>query len=320
MSALTGVGPSIASGNHVCSGICADFATAPPSSPSATRFATVELNSPPRIPKSSELPSLIRRKKASAIVASPIAFITNAFLAAALLVVAVHVADRVPDDQPADAADDQHHEDRERVDQHREAGLVRAAGDPRPGGREELALGGVAAEQADERRQRAAEGDEARRRRQVAGGAARESRPPECDQARRSERREQADPGAPDHQPRRVLSRSTSSVTCLRFSATTRPRPTTTSDAATAITASAKICPPPSPRLRAKPIRARFAPLSMISSDSRTISGLRRSSTPSAPVANRKPATHRYQATSGPSSAITATAPRQRRGASARRG
>src|SRR5947208_13418081 len=39
----------------------------------------------------------------------------------------------------------------------------------------------------------------------------------------------------------------------------------------------------------------------MISSDSRTISGLRRSRTPSAPVPNKKPATARYQATSGPS-------------------
>src|SRR5919197_571171 len=39
----------------------------------------------------------------------------------------------------------------------------------------------------------------------------------------------------------------------------------------------------------------------MISSESRTISGLRRSSSPSAPVANRKPATQRYQAMLGPS-------------------
>src|SRR5437867_13016493 len=38
----------------------------------------------------------------------------------------------------------------------------------------------------------------------------------------------------------------------------------------------------------------------MISSDSRTISGFRRSSTPSAPVEKRNAATARYQATSGP--------------------
>ncbi len=84
MRALTGVGPSIASGSQVWSGICADLATAPPSSPSATRLATVELNWPPRIPNSSEFPFWIRRKNASAIVASPIAFITNAFFAAAM--------------------------------------------------------------------------------------------------------------------------------------------------------------------------------------------------------------------------------------------
>src|SRR5437867_2693462 len=41
-------------------------------------------------------------------------------------------------------------------------------------------------------------------------------------------------------------------------------------------------------------------PASMISSDRRTISGLRRSSTPSAPVANRNADTPRYQAMSGP--------------------
>src|SRR6266545_2672109 len=70
--------------SQVWSGNCADFATAPPSSPSATRFATVELYSPPRMPNSSEPAFLISRKNASAIVASPIAFMTNAFFAAAI--------------------------------------------------------------------------------------------------------------------------------------------------------------------------------------------------------------------------------------------
>ena len=40
---------------------------------------------------------------------------------AALLLVAVHVADRVEDDQPADAADDQHHHRAQRVDQQLQA-------------------------------------------------------------------------------------------------------------------------------------------------------------------------------------------------------
>ena len=86
ISALTGVGPSIASGSHVCSGSCADFATAPPSSPSATSTSTVWL-SPPAFAnttsKSSEPVFWISRKKASAMVASPTAFMMNAFLAAA---------------------------------------------------------------------------------------------------------------------------------------------------------------------------------------------------------------------------------------------
>ena len=86
ISALTGVGPSIASGSQVWSGSCADFATAPPSNPSAIRL----LAQPPNEPacgktrsKSSEPVRWINRKSASAIVASPIAFITKAFFAAA---------------------------------------------------------------------------------------------------------------------------------------------------------------------------------------------------------------------------------------------
>ncbi len=86
MSAETGVGPSIASGSHVCSGICADFATAPPRSPSATRF-TVVSDMPSTFAKTAENSSApvyqISSTAASAKVASPIAFITNAFFAAA---------------------------------------------------------------------------------------------------------------------------------------------------------------------------------------------------------------------------------------------
>ena len=87
MRALTGVGPSIASGSQVWSGSCADFATAPPSSPSATRFTAHEPSAPPA--QSNELSNVsepvrwMSRKKASAIVASPNAFMMNAFFAAA---------------------------------------------------------------------------------------------------------------------------------------------------------------------------------------------------------------------------------------------
>ena len=86
ISAETGVGPSIASGSQVWSGIWADLATAPPRRPSATRLTAVCES--PAAPsneawKSSVPVCHIRTKNASAIVASPNAFITNAFFAAA---------------------------------------------------------------------------------------------------------------------------------------------------------------------------------------------------------------------------------------------
>src|SRR5919204_2291834 len=100
--------------------------------------------------------------------------------------------------------------------------------------------------------------------------------------------------------PRSVLSLSTSSSMWRRPSATIMPRPTTTSDAATAITAIANTWPSSWPSRRANAISARFAPLSMISTDSRMISGLRRRKTPSAPVTKSVVARIRYQTTSGP--------------------
>ena len=44
IKALTGVGPSIASGNHVCSGNCADFPTAPANIPSDSHVAAKAVN------------------------------------------------------------------------------------------------------------------------------------------------------------------------------------------------------------------------------------------------------------------------------------
>ncbi len=86
MRAETGVGPSIASGSHVWSGICADLATAPPSRPSAMRLTIVD-GSPSTSSKTATYSSVpvsqISRTSASANVASPIAFMTNAFFAAA---------------------------------------------------------------------------------------------------------------------------------------------------------------------------------------------------------------------------------------------
>ena len=42
ISALTGVGPAIASGSHVCSGSCADLPSAPPSSSAAAATAMLD--------------------------------------------------------------------------------------------------------------------------------------------------------------------------------------------------------------------------------------------------------------------------------------
>src|SRR3954451_11426588 len=100
--------------------------------------------------------------------------------------------------------------------------------------------------------------------------------------------------------PRSVLSLSTSSSRLRRPIATIRPRPTTTSEAAIAITAIANTWPSSWPRRRTNTIRARLTPLSMISTESRMISGLRLTRTPTAPVTNSRAATTRYQPMSGP--------------------
>ena len=83
----TGVGPSMASGSQVWSGSWADLATAPTSSPSATRLASVDPCDHgwwgESMTEKSVVPaSLTMKNTAMAIPTSPIAFITNAFLAA----------------------------------------------------------------------------------------------------------------------------------------------------------------------------------------------------------------------------------------------
>jgi len=86
IKAETGVGPSIASGSHVWSGSCADFAIAPPSRPSATRFAVLDESDPAESAVGNASVPVFEssRKKPSAMVASPIAFMMNAFFAAAI--------------------------------------------------------------------------------------------------------------------------------------------------------------------------------------------------------------------------------------------
>ena len=159
---------------------------------------------------------------------------------ATLLLVALHVAHRVPDDQPADPRDDEHHRAREGVEEDLHVDIEVAGREPGVRGRDLLAIGRIGRPEPDEGDQRAAEGDERRQdgdpRRRPSG----DPPPGERDRDRTGERREQADPRAGDH-PRSALAWSTSSGTRRRAIATMRPSPIATSAAATAITASAKI-------------------------------------------------------------------------------
>src|SRR5690348_10351738 len=66
----------------------------------------------------------------------------------------------------------------------------------------------------------------------------------------------------------------------------------------------AKICPSSRPCRREKAIRSRFAELSMISTESRMISGFRRSITPSAPTVKRIALRITYHWMSGPCIAL----------------
>src|SRR5262249_8618128 len=110
---------------------------------------------------------------------------------------------------------------------------------------------------AEERPHRTTKGDEDARRRDPGGRDARDPRPAEQDQDRADERREQAEPGTAGH-PRSSESVSTSSERCRRLRAPTRPRPTHTSEAAIAITVSARIWPAPLCHWRESAISARL--------------------------------------------------------------
>ncbi len=85
INADTGVGPSIASGSHTCSGICADLPTAPPkintaarvssgpaSDPVCTAAKTASNCSDPTVKKSSRIPRNMKK--------SPTRVVTNAFI------------------------------------------------------------------------------------------------------------------------------------------------------------------------------------------------------------------------------------------------
>ena len=100
--------------------------------------------------------------------------------------------------------------------------------------------------------------------------------------------------------------------------ATIRPRPTATSQAATTMTISAKIWPSWLPCMREKATSARLPALSISSRQSRITSGLRRTSTPPAPIEKTSAETTRYQSMligcgGPPASSMRAGARRRRR-------
>ncbi len=118
---------------------------------------------------------------------------------ATLLVVAAHVAHRVPDDEPADARDDEHHRARQRVEQDLQLDLEVARLEPGVRGRDDLAVAVIGGPEPEERDERAAEGEERGERRDVRGGRPRDARAGERDRDRSGERREETDPGARYH-------------------------------------------------------------------------------------------------------------------------
>ena len=162
---------------------------------------------------------------------------------AALLVDCVHVADRVGDDQRADAGDDQHHEHRELVDVQREPEVEVPGRQPAPCRRRLPPEGDGAGKHLEEDDESCDERPCDGHRRDQRGRAARNGRSEQRDQrtrwraageGRSRQRRSFAHPWS-------EVSRSVSSASWRLAMATISPRPMTTSEAATAITASAKI-------------------------------------------------------------------------------
>jgi hypothetical protein len=118
---------------------------------------------------------------------------------ATLLVVAGHVAHRVPDDETAHARDDQHHRARERVEQDLQLDLEVARLEPCVRGGDDLAVAVAFGPEPDERDERAGEGEERRERRDPARRASRDAPARERDRHGSRQGRGQADPGARDH-------------------------------------------------------------------------------------------------------------------------
>ena len=132
----------------------------------------------------------------------------------------------------------------------REAEVVLAGAEPRPRGREVVALRSASSERSFANATTAATNETAVDAVAIQPAVApRDAHAGERDRERRRERREQADPGGGDHSARASAAGRRRAARRRRDIATISPRPTTTSDAATAITAIANTWPEPSPLL-----------------------------------------------------------------------
>ncbi len=113
----------------------------------------------------------------------------------AFLVLALHVADRVGDDQRADARDDEHHHQRQWIDEQVQLDLERVRLDQAEGCRDRPPVACRVAERGQESGHGRGKGDQRRRGGQVAGGAARHAVSAQGDREHRGQRSEQANPG-----------------------------------------------------------------------------------------------------------------------------
>src|SRR5258708_15528528 len=192
----------------------------------------------------------------------------------ARVVLVLHIADRVGDDERTNTGDDQAHEDREVVEQQVERHLERAALDPGPVG--EVALG--AAEEKGERGGKRSPydswSDDHRH-------AARQPPPAAGEQESACGRQQKHREGelARAH-PFISLSSSTSSTSRTWKMSTRIASPTTASAAATVIDISANSWPSMFCSWRENTISVRLTALSTSSTEMRMTSGLRRTSTP----------------------------------------
>src|SRR6185312_4143222 len=155
---------------------------------------------------------------------------------------------------------------------------------------------GRVAEQVDEGGDAAEEGEEDREGADHAGGAGGDQLEAERTDDRPEQGEEEDEPGPAGCAHPRSSERSSTFIGSLRRKiATRRPRPTTTSQAATTITTRAKTWPCWLPTSRLKATSARLPAFSISSRQSRITIGLRRTRMPIAPIVKSRALRKMYQ-------------------------